>query len=119
MFQNELVQVDVEEMRGKKICLLCWKVGENPAAPTQTYRKVQDRLELFLMGRCENYGHVGGYTLDFRNNSLPQRLMFLTQPSVFFEPACHKTQSHHSYFERFIMKKICTAHSGANSKMFP
>jgi hypothetical protein len=86
MFQNELVQVDVEEMRGKKICLLCRQVGKNLAAPTQTNREVQDRLELFLMGRCENYGHVEGYTLDFRNNihSLLHRLMFLTQPSVLF-----------------------------------
>jgi hypothetical protein len=86
MFQNKLVQVDVEVMRGKKICSLCQKVGENLAAPTQTNRNVQDRLELFLMGRCENYGHVGGYILDFRNNihGLPHRLMFLTQPSVLF-----------------------------------
>lgn len=86
MFQNKLVQVDVEEMRGKKICSLCRKVGENLATPTKTKRKLQDRLELFLMGRCENYGHVGGYSLDFRNNilSLAHRLMFFTQLSVLF-----------------------------------
>jgi hypothetical protein len=86
MFHNELVQVDDEVMRGKKICLLCQKVGENLARPKHTNRKVQDRLELFLTSRCENYGHVGGYILDFRNNihMLPHRLMFLTQPSVLF-----------------------------------
>jgi len=84
MFQNELVQVDVEVMRGKKIRSLCWKVGENLATPTHTNRKVQERPELFLMGRCENYGHVGGYILDFRNiHSFPHRL-FLSQPSVLF-----------------------------------
>jgi len=86
MFQNELVQVDVEVMRGKTICPLCRKVGENLATPTHTDRKVQERLQLFLMGRCENYGHVGGYILDFKNNihSLLHRLIFLTQPSVLF-----------------------------------
>jgi hypothetical protein len=86
MFQNELVQVDVGVMRGKKMFSLCRKVGENLATPTHTNRKVQDRIELFLMDRCKNYGHVGGYILDFRNNihSILYRLMFLTQPSVLF-----------------------------------
>jgi len=51
-----------------------------------TNRKVQERIKIFLMGRCENYGQVGGYILDFRNNihSLTHRLMFLSKPSVLF-----------------------------------
>jgi hypothetical protein len=86
MFQNELVQVDVGVMRGNKIFSLCRKVGKNLATLTHTNRKVQDRIELFLVGRCKNYGHVGGYILDFRNSihSLLHRLMFPTQPSVLF-----------------------------------
>jgi hypothetical protein len=86
MFQNKLVQVDAEVMWGKKICLLCQKVGENLVTPTQTNREVRDRLELFLMGRSENCRHVGGYIIDFENNihSILHMLMFLTQPSVLF-----------------------------------
>lgn len=97
MFQNELVQVDVEVMRGRKYVHYVKRWRES--GHTNINRKVQYRLELFLMGRCENYRHVGGYILDFRNNiqSLPHRLMFLTQPSVLFL-ACMSQSTESSFF---------------------